>query len=239
MEELLEKRFEIMRDTYEAGAEMFPTMVFIDFKWIFQGTEDKVKDVSMGIPIPCSNHEDRDFAMAALGLASAILTTLKVSSGPESVMVASEAFVSIKSNKEIEKAIKSKKKILRPSEDPDRIEVAIVQGEDKKNKTIGAVQEIVSVVKEKDGKMYLGKNIIETDRIKKLKLNKMKKLDSTLTRIFWHEFNEGTKRLAKDAKKGGTSHLDFMEEAERDPKGITHMIIQQALDSIVEFQNGK
>lgn len=230
MEVSIEKRFEVIRDAYAQGLGMFPTTVFIDLKWGIKEPGVKEKGMSIGIPLRMEDNIERLNCLKKLGFASATMFKLGLTSEPDQVLIASEAYASVMTDEDIKKSVKSKKGVPRPSEDPGRLEVAIVHARNKDNQSLGAVREIVSIWNDTKEAVSMTKDLAITDRMKKNKLGKMLPMESPLLDEFWVGYEYGLVELEKEKKLGGVSYMSFIDVVKENPALIMNEILDTALN---------
>lgn len=229
MEEAINKRFGTMKDVYESGANFFPTTVFIDLKWGMKTAGVKDKNMTICVPMEINDEGEQFLRFKKLGIASATMFKLGLVSEPEQIMIASEAYASMVPVKDAKKAIKEGKEMMRPSEDPDRIDVAIVHAQNKANQALGAVREIVSRWQDSNGTTSLIKDLAVTPRLKKNEITGAVEMKSALLEEYWKGYAHGLEALEEERKNMDVSYASFIEAAKEDPSGIMNDILEIAL----------
>lgn len=209
MEDSISRRFELMKDLYSNGATFFPATVFVDFKWGQKNKDTKEEDMSIVVPFKSENETERLLMMKKLGFAVSILEKLKLTSAPEHVIIATEAYAS-----------RIKLGEGKREKESDKFEVALIHGGNRET-TTSMVRELVSVCKDSGDSMYITKDLIITERMKKDGMDKSNPLESPLVREFWNGFEFGHSE--------NESHLPSIKEALESPEKVASTILTMAL----------
>jgi hypothetical protein len=225
-EEGIDNVFDFAQEAFNTDGGLHTTL-FVKFDWILPKNIKGVhmKGGEIGIMLVGEDAvASRRFLISHLGLASAMLEQLGLVGPPKKITIASEAWVSVQSGKDLKSG---KKKPMMPSEDPNRIESLMVFSVDNEGKTFQKMKEIQRELTE-DGEV-VGQNISLVDSevldIESSSIAKDNVLDD-----FWSMYEEYKKRIKEDGQ-----YKIFQSESKDDPEKIFRLIIDMTMQRVSQL----